>query len=162
MVVYVQAYRVNALVGDPDPVEPRGVDDEEVVAWGTLPQGLIRQEPPEVVGNVFTVAEDSFDAQRAYQAHEGGGALPIASPSKPLWVVTAALSRFFKRSTIWRVVLFIVLVCISPPFFVLGGNVIDYFVYYLNRESTQGTLSGRFVGVKLAVRWGNGRRGRLE
>ena len=42
MVVYIQAHLVHTLVGGPNPVESGGADDEEVVAWGAVPQGLVR------------------------------------------------------------------------------------------------------------------------
>jgi hypothetical protein len=87
----------------------------------------------------------------------------MASTSAPVWVVAAALSRLFKKSAIWREVLFVVLVCISPRFLSLVRELlIDYFVYYFNRELTCGTLYGHVGEVKLTVCRGIGRRRRPE
>src|SRR5919112_4519793 len=72
VVVEVQAHRVHALVCHAGPVGPRGVDHHEIVARRALPEGLVGQEPAEVVRYLLGVAETGLGAQFLSEAHECG------------------------------------------------------------------------------------------
>ncbi len=61
MVVEVQP-RSRFGYGDPGPVGAGGVHDQQVVPLGELAQGFARDQPPQVAGDLFGVAEDRRDA----------------------------------------------------------------------------------------------------
>ena len=78
MVVEVQA---GAGLGDRNtrPVGARGIDNEKVVAGRDFQQGVVGEEPPQVLGHGLGVAEDSLCSQGTHQAQEGrGGADGVA------------------------------------------------------------------------------------
>src|SRR5829696_4370986 len=78
VVVKVQA---RAGLGDRDasPVCAGAVDHPQVVAFWSLTEDLLREQPPQVAGDLLGVAQDSRGAQRAHQAHQRGrGAYGIA------------------------------------------------------------------------------------